>query len=83
MYSCLGYDSDVCLFYVKGEFFAMDARCSHSGKSSHLVFYLGIITYNIAHSATWKLYSRKNEACDYRTAIVRLPDWSLPYINSL
>ena len=34
MYSCLGYDSDVCLFYVKGEFFAMDARCSHSGKAS-------------------------------------------------
>ncbi|XP_029906430.1 Rieske domain-containing protein [Myripristis murdjan] len=31
MYSSLGYDSDVCLFYVKGEFFAMDARCSHSG----------------------------------------------------
>ncbi|KAG7239002.1 hypothetical protein INR49_030267 [Caranx melampygus] len=32
MYSSLGYDSDVCLFYVKGEFFAMDARCSHSGR---------------------------------------------------
>uniref|UniRef100_A0A3B4XPQ0 Si:ch211-212d10.2 n=1 Tax=Seriola lalandi dorsalis TaxID=1841481 RepID=A0A3B4XPQ0_SERLL len=31
MHSSLGYDSDVCLFYVKGEFFAMDARCSHSG----------------------------------------------------
>lgn len=31
MYSSLGHDSDVCLFYVKGEFFAMDARCSHSG----------------------------------------------------
>lgn len=34
MYSSLGYDSDVCLFYVKGEFFAMDARCSHSGKAT-------------------------------------------------
>ncbi|XP_029003857.1 uncharacterized protein si:ch211-212d10.2 isoform X3 [Betta splendens] len=31
MYSSLGRGSDVCLFYVKGEFFAMDARCSHSG----------------------------------------------------
>ena len=32
MYSPLGRGSDVCLFYVKGEFFAMDARCAHSGK---------------------------------------------------
>lgn len=31
MYSPLGCDADVCLFYVKGEFFAMDARCAHSG----------------------------------------------------
>lgn len=31
MYSSLGHGSDVCLFYVKGEFFAMDARCAHSG----------------------------------------------------
>ncbi|XP_030289611.1 Rieske domain-containing protein [Sparus aurata] len=31
MYSPLGRGSDVCLFYVKGEFFAMDARCAHSG----------------------------------------------------
>ncbi|CAL8308616.1 unnamed protein product [Lota lota] len=31
MYSPLGHDFDVCLFHVKGEFFAMDARCSHSG----------------------------------------------------
>nr|XP_020467883.1 Rieske domain-containing protein-like [Monopterus albus] len=31
MYSSFGHNSDVCLFYVKGEFFAMDARCSHSG----------------------------------------------------
>ncbi|XP_028300152.1 Rieske domain-containing protein [Gouania willdenowi] len=31
MHSSLGYRSDVCLFYVKGQFFAMDARCSHSG----------------------------------------------------
>ncbi|XP_035635175.1 Rieske domain-containing protein [Oncorhynchus keta] len=31
MHSPLGYGSDVCLFYVKGEFFAMDARCAHSG----------------------------------------------------
>ncbi|KAM6921953.1 Rieske domain-containing protein [Xenentodon cancila] len=31
MYSSLGYDADVCLFYVKGEFYAMDARCAHSG----------------------------------------------------
>lgn len=34
MYSSLGRDSDVCLFCVKGEFFAMDARCSHSGKDT-------------------------------------------------
>lgn len=34
MYSPLGCDADVCLFYVKGEFFAMDARCAHSGKGS-------------------------------------------------
>lgn len=32
LYSPLGHDADVCLFYVKGEFFAMDARCAHSGK---------------------------------------------------
>ena len=32
MFSSLGDDADVCLFYVKGEFFAMDARCAHSGK---------------------------------------------------
>ncbi|XP_074491762.1 Rieske domain-containing protein [Sebastes fasciatus] len=31
MHSPLGRDSDVCLFYVKGEFFAMDARCAHKG----------------------------------------------------
>ncbi|KAJ7993080.1 hypothetical protein DPEC_G00268720 [Dallia pectoralis] len=31
MFSFLGRESDVCLFYVKGEFFAMDARCAHSG----------------------------------------------------
>ncbi|XP_034036172.1 Rieske domain-containing protein [Thalassophryne amazonica] len=31
MFSSRGYDSDVCLFYVQGQFFAMDARCSHSG----------------------------------------------------
>ncbi|KAK2835727.1 hypothetical protein Q5P01_016211 [Channa striata] len=31
LFSSLGHDSDVCLFFVKGEFFAMDARCSHSG----------------------------------------------------
>ncbi|KAK5907415.1 Rieske domain-containing protein [Pseudochaenichthys georgianus] len=31
MYCSLGFKSDVCLFYVKGEFFAMDARCAHSG----------------------------------------------------
>ncbi|XP_062306287.1 Rieske domain-containing protein [Osmerus eperlanus] len=31
MYSSLGHKSDVCLFYVKGEFYAMDARCAHSG----------------------------------------------------
>ncbi|KAJ0032311.1 hypothetical protein NQD34_002392 [Periophthalmus magnuspinnatus] len=31
MHSSLGYDADVCLFYVKGEFFAMGARCAHSG----------------------------------------------------
>lgn len=34
MYSSLGRGSDVCLFYVKGEFFAMDAQCAHSGKTS-------------------------------------------------
>uniref|UniRef100_A0A3Q2YHD6 Si:ch211-212d10.2 n=1 Tax=Hippocampus comes TaxID=109280 RepID=A0A3Q2YHD6_HIPCM len=31
VYSSLGRQSDVCLFSVKGEFFAMDARCAHSG----------------------------------------------------
>uniref|UniRef100_A0A1A8JVT3 Rieske domain-containing protein n=1 Tax=Nothobranchius kuhntae TaxID=321403 RepID=A0A1A8JVT3_NOTKU len=31
MYSPLGRDADVCLFCVRGEFFAMDARCAHSG----------------------------------------------------
>ncbi|KAA0712207.1 hypothetical protein E1301_Tti020324 [Triplophysa tibetana] len=31
MYSSDGRDADVCLFYVCGEFFAMDARCAHSG----------------------------------------------------
>lgn len=31
MYSSLGFNSDVCLFHVKGEFYAMDARCSHKG----------------------------------------------------
>ncbi|KAJ8277314.1 hypothetical protein GJAV_G00073870 [Gymnothorax javanicus] len=31
VYSSLGYSSDVCLFFVKGEFFAMDARCAHAG----------------------------------------------------
>ncbi|TWW57734.1 Rieske domain-containing protein [Takifugu rubripes] len=31
LFSSLGRGSDVCLFYVKGEFFAMDARCAHSG----------------------------------------------------
>ncbi|XP_010869900.1 Rieske domain-containing protein [Esox lucius] len=31
MFSSVGCESDVCLFYVKGEFFAMDARCAHSG----------------------------------------------------
>lgn len=31
VYSSLGHDADVCLFYVKEEFFAMDARCAHSG----------------------------------------------------
>lgn len=33
IYSSLGYHSDVCLFHVKGEFFALDARCSHSGRA--------------------------------------------------
>ncbi|CAL8254094.1 unnamed protein product [Merluccius merluccius] len=31
LYSPLGRDRDVGLFHVRGEFFAMDARCSHSG----------------------------------------------------
>lgn len=31
LHSSLGYQADVCLFYVKEEFFAMDARCAHSG----------------------------------------------------
>lgn len=31
MYSSLGSKSDVCLFHVKGEFYAMDARCAHKG----------------------------------------------------
>lgn len=32
IYSSLGGHSDICLFHVKGEFFAMDARCAHSGR---------------------------------------------------
>lgn len=40
MYSSLGRGSDVCLFHVKGEFFAMDARCAHSGKASASTFIL-------------------------------------------
>ncbi|KAM8875464.1 3-phenylpropionate/cinnamic acid dioxygenase ferredoxin subunit isoform 1-T1 [Spinachia spinachia] len=31
VYCSHGRDSDVCLFHVRGEFFAMDARCAHSG----------------------------------------------------
>ncbi|XP_048859504.1 Rieske domain-containing protein-like isoform X2 [Brienomyrus brachyistius] len=31
IYSSLGGHLDICLFHVKGEFFAMDARCAHSG----------------------------------------------------
>lgn len=31
VHSSRGYDADVCLFYVKEQFFAMDARCAHSG----------------------------------------------------
>ncbi|XP_030639328.1 Rieske domain-containing protein [Chanos chanos] len=31
IYSSQGYDSDICLFYVRGEFYALDARCAHSG----------------------------------------------------
>lgn len=34
LYSPLGHGADVCLFHVNGEFFAMDARCAHSGKCS-------------------------------------------------
>lgn len=33
VYCSLGRDADVCLFHVRGEFFAMDARCAHSGKT--------------------------------------------------
>lgn len=39
MYSSDGRDADVCLFYVSGEFFAMDARCAHSGMMwRHLIY---------------------------------------------
>ncbi|XP_058870877.1 Rieske domain-containing protein-like isoform X2 [Acipenser ruthenus] len=31
LYSSLGYDSDLCLFHVQGEFFSMDTRCAHAG----------------------------------------------------
>ncbi|XP_028857135.1 Rieske domain-containing protein [Denticeps clupeoides] len=31
LYSSFGRDSDVCLFHAGGEFFALDARCAHSG----------------------------------------------------
>ncbi|CAL1592805.1 unnamed protein product [Knipowitschia caucasica] len=31
LHSSAGRSTDVCLFYVKGDFFAMDARCAHSG----------------------------------------------------
>lgn len=37
IYSSDGRDADVCLFHVNGEFFAMDARCAHSGMTmNHL-----------------------------------------------
>ncbi|MGH0180407.1 UNVERIFIED_CONTAM: hypothetical protein FKN15_016705 [Acipenser sinensis] len=31
LYSSLGYESDLCLFHVQGEFFSMDTRCAHAG----------------------------------------------------
>ncbi|XP_075895497.1 Rieske domain-containing protein [Nelusetta ayraudi] len=31
LHSSLGRGSDVCLFHAKGEFYALDARCAHSG----------------------------------------------------
>ncbi|MBN3309723.1 RFESD protein, partial [Amia calva] len=31
MYSSLGCASDLCLFHIRGEFYAMEARCAHSG----------------------------------------------------
>ncbi|XP_061593022.1 uncharacterized protein si:ch211-212d10.2 [Cololabis saira] len=31
IHSSLGREGDVCLFFVKGDFYAMDARCAHSG----------------------------------------------------
>lgn len=48
MYSSLGHSSDVCLFYVKGEFFAMDARCAHSGKVSIAKFMLASIRLTLS-----------------------------------
>lgn len=35
IYSSKGRDADVCLFHVNGEFFAMDARCAHSGMTTN------------------------------------------------
>lgn len=34
LHSSLGRGSDVCLFHAKGEFYALDARCAHSGNDS-------------------------------------------------
>ncbi|KAJ8387771.1 hypothetical protein AAFF_G00150720 [Aldrovandia affinis] len=31
IHSALGCNSDVCLFFIKGEFFALAARCAHAG----------------------------------------------------
>lgn len=56
MYSSLGRSSDVCLFYVKGEFFAMDARCAHSGNASLGKLILALISRTVTLHVCYKLH---------------------------
>lgn len=56
MYSSLGRSSDVCLFYVKGEFFAMDARCAHSGNASLGKLILAPISLTVTLHMCYKLH---------------------------
>lgn len=44
IYSSDGRDADVCLFYVSGEFLAMDARCAHSGMTMNYSTFYSLIS---------------------------------------